>query len=121
MGISQIEYTDLLKGQGKPIIQTQTIRTHAPTPTPTDYRRGYIVRYFIQRINDDDSIIYEVNENDYNKFSLDTFYNTVNIDWRLMGNIDNLKRSNEKSVKLGSKKIKNLMFYLPNYLQFSGY
>jgi hypothetical protein len=38
-----------------------------------------------------------------------------------MGNIDNLKRSNEKSVMLGSKKIKNLKFYLPNYLQFTGY
>ena len=121
MGVSQIEYEDLLKEQGKSPVQTQTIRTHVPSPMYNDFRRGYIVRYFIQRINDDNSIIYEVSENDYKKFSSDVFYNAVNIDWRLTGTIENIKASNEKSVKMGSKKIRSLVFYLPNYLQFSGY
>jgi hypothetical protein len=121
MGVSEIEYNDLIKGQGKSLIQPQTIRTYVPYPTASDYRRGYLVRYFIQRINDENTIIYEINENDYSKFLLDVFYNAVNIDWRLTGSSDNIKSSNEKSVMLGSKKIKNLKFYLPNYLQFTGY
>ena len=65
--------------------------------------------------------IYEVNETDYLRFSLDEFYNAVNIEWRLIGGEDAIKDSNSKSVKLGSKKMKNLIFYLVNYLQFSGY
>jgi len=121
MGVSAIEYNDLIKEQGKSLIQPHTIRTHVPYPTADDYRRGYIVRYFIQMINDDNALIYEVNATDYAKFSLDVLYNTVNIDWRLTGNLENIKLSNGKSVKLGSKKMKNLIFYLVNYLQFSGY
>ena len=121
MEISKIEYNDLIKEQGKSLIQPHTIRTHVPYPTADDYRRGYIVRYFIQQINDNNATIYEINENDYKNFTSDVFYNAVNIDWRLTGNLENIKLSNEKSVKLGSKKMKALLFYLPNYLQFSGY
>lgn len=121
MGVSQIEYDDLMKTEGKSLLQQKTIRTHVPSPTYNDFRRGYIVRYFIQQINDSNAIIYEINENDYKNFTSDVFYNAVNIDWRLTGNMENIKDSNEKSVKLGSKKIKSLIFYLPNYLQFSGY
>lgn len=121
MGVSQIEYDDLIKADGKLLVQQKTIRTHVPSPTYVDFRRGYIVRYFIQQINDTNSIIYEISESDYNKFTSDVFYSAVNIDWRLSGTMENIKSSNEKSVKLGSKKIKSLIFYLPNYLQFSGY
>jgi hypothetical protein len=121
MGISRIEYHELLTSENKPLIKTQTIKSHIPTPSYQDYRQGYIVRYFIQRINDNDALIYEVNETDYLRFSLDEFYNAVNIEWRLIGGEDAIKDSNSKSVKLGSKKMKNLIFYLVNYLQFSGY
>ncbi len=121
MGVSEIEYDDLIRDQGKALIQDKRIRGHIPTPTHTDFRRGYIVRYFIQKINDENSIIYEINENDYKNFLSDNFYNVVNIDWRLTGRIENIKSSNEKLVKMGAKKIKNLILYLPNYLQFTGY
>jgi hypothetical protein len=121
MPISNTEYNDLIRISGKTPVQKQTIRAYIPEPTYTDFRKGYIVRYFIQRINDDDALIYEVNENDYLKFSLDPFYNTVNIDWRLTGSYEVIEESNAASVKYGSKKMKSLIFYLPNYLQFTGY
>lgn len=122
MPISNIEYNDLLRNSGKIPVAKQTMRAHIPEPTYVDYRKGYIVRYFIQRINDDNALIYEVNETDYLKFSLDPFYNTVNIDWRLTGgNAEVIEESNSKSVKFGSKKMKSLIFYLPNYLQLTGY
>ena len=121
MEISKIEYNELVKGSGKTLIKNQIIKSYLPMPTYSDYRKGYIVRYFTQRINDENSIIYEISENDYLKFLSDTFYTTVNIDWRLAGGLQIIKDSNAKSVKLGSKKMKALMFYLPNYLQFSGY
>lgn len=121
MGVSEIEYNDLIRDQGKSLIQEKKIKTFVPSPTYVDFRRGYIVRYFIQRTNDESSVIYEISENDYKNFISDNFYTAVNIDWRLTGRIENIKLSNEKSVKLGSKKIKNLILYLPNYLQFTGY
>ena len=121
MPISNTEYNDLIARAGKLPVKKQTIKAHIPTPNYADFRRGYIVRYFVQRINDEDSLIYEVNENDYLKFSLDPFYNTVNIDWRLTGAEEIIKNSNGNSVKFGSKKMKSLIFYLPNYLQFTGY
>lgn len=121
MGISKLEYNELMRLENKTLIKNQIIQSHIPTLTYTDFRRGYIVRYFIQRINDDNALIYEINENDYLRFSLDVFYNNVSIEWRLIGGEDAIKDSNEKSVKLGSKKMKNLIFYLVNYLQFSGY
>ena len=95
MGISRIEYHELLTSENKTLIKTQTIKSHIPTPTYQDYRQGYIVRYFIQRINDNDALIYEVNETDYLRFSIDEFYNAVNIDWRLTGGEDAIKDSNE--------------------------
>jgi hypothetical protein len=121
MAISKIEYNDLIRSVGKIVLQPQTIRAHIPEPTYTDFRKGYIVRYFIQRINDDSALIYEVNETDYLKFSLDPFYTAVNIDWRLTGSYQIIEESNSKSVKFGSKKMKSLIFYLPNYLQLTGY
>lgn len=121
MPISNTEYNDLIKNAGKVTIPKQTIRAYMPEPTYNDFRKGYIVRYFIQRINDDNALIYEVNDTDYLKFSLDPFYNAVNIDWRLTGSEEVIKESNSKSVKYGSKKMKSLIFYLPNYLQLTGY
>lgn len=121
MGISTLEYHELIRLENKNLIPNQTIKPYFPTPTYKDYRQGYIVRYFVQRINDDDALIYEVNNTDYLRFLTDEFYNAVNIDWRLIGGEDAIRDSNEKSVKLGSKKMKNLIFYLVNYLQFSGY
>ena len=61
MGISTFEYNQLLNAQNKRGPVNHTIRTFIPTPNYIDYRRGYIVRYFIQRVNDKDATIYEIN------------------------------------------------------------
>ena len=69
MAVTAIEYHELLRLENKSLIKTQTIKSHIPTPSYKDFRQGYIVRYFIQRINDDNALIYEVNETDYLRFS----------------------------------------------------
>jgi hypothetical protein len=121
MGISTFEYNDLLRGQNKEKIVNHNIITHIPTPDYLDFRRGYIIRYFIQRFNDNNATIYEVNEKQFQKYLIDGFYNSVFLEWRLTGNFDEINISNEKSVKLASKKMPALILHLPNYLQFSGY
>ena len=103
------------------IFKIPTIITHIPTPNDDDYRRGYIVRYFIQKANDTSGHIYELNRDAVNDFSTTPFYTTQHLNWRLSGTADAVRESNFKSVKLASQKIKGLLMYLPNYLQFYKY
>ena len=94
------------------------INTFKPTPTEFDYKRGYLVRYFVQKINDQAAPVYEIDQNEYDKFGNNSFYQTTSIDWRIIGTDEQIKHSNSKSIILGVSKIKLLGLYLPNLLQF---
>ena len=94
------------------------IFTHVPSPTEIDYKRGYITRYFVQLANDPSSYIHEVDKHQYSKISENVFYINVKLSWRLTGDVDEVKESNFKSIKFASKKMKNILLYLPYYLQF---
>lgn len=119
MAISKLNYDLLLFRESKPTIPTHTIKTDIPKPEFIDFRRGYITRYFIQRFNDDNATIYEVNNIEYQKYVNDPFYNSINLEWRLTGTANEVKFSNETSVKTASKKMPSILFYLPNYFQFT--
>ncbi len=95
------------------------IITSIPTPNDNDYRRGYIVRYFVQKVNDENSYVYEVSSKSHSALLNNPLYNIVSLDWRLIGNSDQIKESNSKSVKLASQRMKAISLYLPNYLQFA--
>lgn len=103
------------------IFNIPDIVTHIPTPQNNDYERGYIKRYFIQKTNDKNSYVYEVDSDTYTEFNTTPFYITQYLKWRLSGTPEEVRESNYKSVKLASKKMKALMMYLPNYLQFYKY
>lgn len=95
------------------------IKTFIPTPGIDDYQRGFIERYFIRKINDTNSFIFEVNSSQLSKYSRNSLYVRTIIDWRLTGTKEQIQDSNEKSIGLGKKDISNLHLYLPNLLQFS--
>lgn len=94
------------------------IKTTIPKPTDTDYTVGYIKRYFIQRVNDKSSPIFEVSSKQFSLFSTNPLYKGTSIKWRLVGLKEEVMFSNKKSIDIGSKKISNLKLYLPNLLQF---
>ena len=96
-----------------------SIKAYIPEPKDDDYKKGYITRYFVQKINDANSTIYEVSEFNFNRITDNPFYITQKLNWRLTGTKEEIKESNFKSVKLASKIIPKLTMYLPNYLQFS--
>ena len=83
-----------------------------------DYKRGYIVRYFIQKANDNDAPIFEIKKQYVSKYRNNSFYRVAIIDWRVTGEHVDIKRSNSASVSLGCKDIPSLYLYLPNLLQF---
>jgi hypothetical protein len=97
------------------------IISYIPTPQSNDYERGFIKRYFIQKSNDENSYVYEVSADTYSDFNANPFYKAQYLKWRLSGTSEEVSQSNYKAVKLASHKIKGLLLYLPNYLQFYKY
>ena len=94
------------------------ISPYIPTPTDLDYQRGYIVRYFIQKANDTQSRITEVDYIGYSKFVENAFYSTLSLDWKIKGTDEEIRECNFKSIKTGVDKIPLIQSYLPNLVQF---
>ena len=94
------------------------IVTYIPSPTKNDYSSGYITRFFIQKVNDINSPIYEVKSNFISRVENKVYYTLAVLDWRLTGTPDEIKKSNSMSIKLASKDIPKIGLYLPNLLQF---
>ena len=116
MSIYIYKYDEILNNSTE--FQLQTIKTYVPTPTENEYKRGYIVRYFIQKRNDKNSPIYEISEDGYTTFSNNFYYNVVSLDWKIVGTDEEIKEANLKSVKFASSKLSNIHMYLPYLLQF---
>ena len=95
-----------------------TIIVHIPTPDEFDYKRGFIERYFVQKVNDTDSFVYEVDSNIYQSVLISPFYKSVKLKWKISGDADKARESNKSSIRLVSSNMKSLILYLPNYLQF---
>lgn len=106
------------------------VETNIPTPNDSDYQRGWITRYFVQKTNDKASPIYEVNYSEYSKLAVNDLFTIASIKWRLTGPISpeydekgnildkGVRESNRIAISLVNDKIPNLKFYLPNLLQF---
>ena len=93
--------------------------THVPYPTEADYKKGYIKRYFVQKVNDTNSYIFEIDNNIYQTYVNSELYSTVMILWKIFGDSDEIKKANQASIKTAFDKIPKLKNYLPNLLQFS--
>jgi hypothetical protein len=95
-----------------------SIVSFIPTPNDKNYQNGYIVRYFVQKANDISSPIYEINRNSYNRILGTPFYTTISLDWRIVGDPIEVKKSNSESIRIASQTIRKIQLYLPNLLQF---
>ena len=93
-------------------------RPYIPELTDVDYKRGYVERYFIQKSNDKASPIYEVNSSGFSKFSKNPFWVTIALDWRLVGEATEVKKSNSVSIRIAAEVMPRIQLYLPNLLQF---
>jgi hypothetical protein len=106
------------------------IYSHFPAPNDTDYERGFIRRYFIQKTNDKSSPIYEVSYERFGNYKANPIFTSVSIKWRIKGPKEtqydingnlldkSVSESNRIAIKLVTDKIPNLKLYLPNLLQF---
>jgi hypothetical protein len=115
--ISTTRYIDIHKNLSE--FDLPEIIPHIPTPTDSDYKRGYIKRYFIQKSNDVDSYIFEINSDGFTQYSINPYFKIVSILWKISGNGNEISDANGKSIKIGNKTIPSLYKYLQNPLQFS--
>ena len=101
---------------------------YKPVPTSKDYSKGYINRYFVQKIND--LTITEVNKNKYNEIS-SALYNKLSIQWIISGTNDNVYKNkildrkgvqeqNIQTLVEYEKSMKGIKNYLNNPLEFWG-
>lgn len=109
-------YSEILDTQ--PEYNPVKIISHIPNPIDLDYERGYIVRYFLQKSNDINGLIFEIKKSSVTKFLDNPFYKVVGLDWRITGSMDDIKKSNSASIRIASETIPRLSLYLPNLLQF---
>lgn len=112
------------------IFKIEYPKTIVPNPTTNDYDLGFIRRYFMRKINDENGFIFEVDESEYQKYLDNPFFQLANIKWRISGPIETkykengeiddkgVKVSNKTAINIASEKLKNLGLYLPNILQF---
>lgn len=102
----------------KKSFNTKPIKTHVPTPSESDYQRGYINRFFCRKNNNLSAPILEVDSDVFFSTSSNPEYRTVSIRWRISGKPEDVRISNTSSIKIGTEIISNLKLYLPNLLQF---
>ncbi len=95
------------------------VNSFIPNPNETDYKTGYIERYFVQKINDINAPIIEINESNFNSLKNSGYYNGVTIRWKIKGSDEEIKMANKKSINTVILEMPRLAVYLPNLLQFS--
>jgi hypothetical protein len=96
-----------------------TIIAYLPELTNDDYIRGYVVRNFVQKVNDDAATITEIDGNNHTEIQANAYYKIVKIKWRLIGTPQEIMDSNKASIGLVISEMKNLKLYLSNLLQFA--
>ena len=101
---------------------------YKPVPTSKDYSKGYINRYFVQKIND--LTITEVNKNKYNDIYTN-YFNKLVIQWIISGPKNNVYKNkildrkgvqeqNIEILNISENKMTDIKNYLNNPLEFWG-
>jgi hypothetical protein len=116
MSISIYDYKRL--NQSNDLFIQFEFETYAPSPTEKDYMVGYIMRYFIQKANDENGYISEINKSAFTTFIENPFYTVVQLTWRIKGTANEVMDSNKKSINISYETMPSLKLYLPNLLQF---
>jgi len=117
-------YDELMQSKFKDV-RIPVVRSSVPLISESDYKVGFIKRYFAQKSNDDSSPIIEISKQTFSSLNLSPHYRTTSIRWKIsgpintIGNTVGIRESNTLSIKNGCKVLPSLKMYLLNPLQFS--
>lgn len=122
MGIDNEYRNSAQRGPGK--IIRKYPKAYFPQLTTEDYTRGYIIRYFVKLKSNSDSIIYEVDKKEYEKFSGDnvisgrSFFVTISLRWKIKGKREDVIMGNTRTVESKEQNMPGIRLRLGNRLQF---
>jgi hypothetical protein len=108
-----------IRNQIQSIIEYPSVTAYLPKITDADLKNGYIKRCFVQKTNDTESPIIEINQKSFSSLSSKPFYTAVELNWKITGTKEEIKEANFKSIKFASKQLNTIHLYLPNLLQFA--
>lgn len=113
-----LNYSKIIRSNNIEKIDTR-INTFLPEPNEDDYSRGYINRYFIQKSNDNNSQVYEIDEASLGNLSTNPYWKICRIRWKISGEPNEIMEANSKSIKFQIEEFPNLGNYIPFLLQFA--
>jgi hypothetical protein len=94
-----------------------------PVPSQSDYDRGFITRYFVEKINE--KIIYEIKPYDFGKLNPQNnpgingvMWDKFDLKWVISGPIESVKKSNQRQINLLARVHKPLTNYLGDLDEF---
>jgi hypothetical protein len=96
--------------------KTEIIEPIILEPSDDDYKKGFIYRYFAQQHNNLQSKIIEIEESKF--IFAESIHRMTKIRWRLRGPVEEVRKSNNKAIKMGIKVIPRLRTILPNLTEF---
>lgn len=110
-------YNKILKQEAR-LISYPEVKAYSPEITESDILNGYITRYFVQKSNDFQSPIIEINKKSFSRFTNNAFFIAVDLNWKIVGSISEIREANTKSIQFASKTLPSIYLYLPNPLQY---
>jgi hypothetical protein len=121
-------YKDVVKNSK--LFEIKYPDTIVPTPSESDYKLGFIRRYFTQKAVDVSGHVYEISESTYSDYVTNPFWISTDMKWRISGPIEptykdngeiddrGIRYSNKAAINGAASKLKNIGLYLPNLVQF---
>ena len=80
--------------------------SYKPQLKDSDYSDGSIQRYFIQKANDKNALVYEISESDFNKNL--TLYNKTSFNWVISGIKEDVRRQNTITIRNTERNFKGI-------------
>lgn len=112
----------------KSTTSNQQLSFYSPTPSEDDYKKGFIKRYFIKRVNAGIDTIKEISKADYEKNKKNILYIFTQLDWKITGplydipghiSVSGIIDTNKRTVIKKEKELPGINFYIKNLSQFS--
>jgi len=110
------------------------INPYKPVPQQSDYKKGYIKRYFTKKKDDFSNVIYEVNKKDYmdlkgGSYSNKILYKFTIVKWRITGSERDIYKNdilveqgvcehNSKIALITERNFPGIKNYLKNCLEY---
>ena len=97
---------------------------HTFAPKEQSYSIGFDLRYFVEKINDDQSYAIEIDEKQYNRFNKSNgidggLYTLAVLKWKLTGSQKAIIEHNTKEIQIGSVSVPSIQYAIKNYTEFA--